>query len=39
MQKCKHCGVEIKHFHGPLWHDNEKIFPQYCQSKYDENGN
>ena len=29
--KCKHCGRNIKHYTGRLWHEvGAKIFPQYC---------
>lgn len=27
---CKHCGKKITHYLGRLWHDEFKIFPQYC---------
>jgi hypothetical protein len=30
VSKCKHCGKEITHFDGRLWHDAVMIFPQYC---------
>lgn len=29
---CIHCGKDIKHFDGRLWHDDGLIFPQYCSS-------
>jgi hypothetical protein len=30
--KCKHCGVEIRHYCGRLYHEiGALIFPQYCK--------
>ena len=36
--RCKYCGEKIKYFYEGLWHDESKIFPQYCRSKYNTNG-
>lgn len=30
VQTCKHCQKSITHFNGRLWHDDGKVFPQYC---------
>ena len=33
MTNCKHCGVEIIHYQGTLWHEKgELLFPQYCKN-------
>lgn len=30
--KCKHCGADIRHFSGRLYHEvGALIFPQYCK--------
>lgn len=40
MDTCKHCGEQIKHFYGRLWHAHEgkPPFPQYCRTQYDAKG-
>jgi hypothetical protein len=31
--KCKHCGVQIRHVDGRLYHEvGAQIFPQYCKA-------
>ena len=27
---CQHCGKEITQVTEKLWHDDSKVFPQYC---------
>jgi hypothetical protein len=37
---CKHCGSQIKHAMGRLWHEvGAQVFPQYCPTVYtDDDG-
>lgn len=35
---CKHCGEEIRHFLGNLYHTNSPIFPQYCRNTVNPDG-